>query len=246
MSSFFLEEQVTLIREHLKKAGFSGEYWVTEWENSLANRNYIQDSCFRGAFIVKNVLRSQEKAAALGIFNASDLLNVYSDTQSVLSGSAGLLSRNGICKPAYYAYRFLSLLGKYRICQTESCIVTAENPLDIRILCCNCKALGPKYYLSEENSYLPDELDRLFLDTNAQSMELVLSSLERDAVYIVCQQILNREKGSILDKWIDFHCYDQLSRSDLEYLGKVSVPEIISQRLRRGRKPVPSCCSVMA
>lgn len=230
-SRYFLAEQIDLIGTHLRQAGFSGEHWVTEWGNSVANRNYIQDSCFRGALIVENVLRSQEKVSALGIFYASDLLNVYFDSQSILSGSAGLLSRNGICKPAYYAYRFLSRLGKYRICQTENCIVTAENPADIRILCCNNKALGPNYYVAEENSYRPDELDRLFLDTDSQSMEVILVSLARDGAYAVRQQILNQNKGSILDKWVDFNCSDHLSRSDLEYLEKVSTPEIIAERM---------------
>ena len=230
-SRYFLEEQTALIQEHLKKSGFRGEYWVTEWGNSLANRNYIQDSCFRGAFIVENVLRNHGGAAVLGIFYASDLLNVYYDTQSILSGSAGLLSRDGICKPAYYAYRFLSRLGKYRIQQTENCIITAENPGDIRILCCNNKALGPKYYLAEENSYRPDELDKLFLNTDTQSMNLVLSQLQNGEIYLVRQKTLNAKKGSILDKWIDFECTNQLKRSDLEYLERVSAPEITAERM---------------
>ena len=230
-SRWFLDEQIQLISSYLKKSGFSGEYWVTEWGNSLANRNYIQDSCFRGAFVVENVLRSQEKVCAMGMFYASDLLNVYSDAQSILCGSAGLLSRNGICKPAYYAYRFLGRLGKYRCAQVDNCVVTGENPGDLRILCCNNKALGPKYYLTEENTYRPDELDRLFVNMDPQSLEIALTSLEPGAIYVVRQKILNREKGSILDKWVGFGCTQNLARSDLEYLEKISTPEIIAERM---------------
>jgi len=97
----------------------------------------------------------------MGIFYASDLLNAYSDSNAVLSGSAGLLSRSGICKPAYYAYRFLDKLGRYMITRGDNFVVTEEHPGDLRILCFNNKALGPRYYLSEEDSTKPEDLDEL-------------------------------------------------------------------------------------
>lgn len=227
----FLEKEVLAIREELARYGFKGELWVTDWGNSLANRNYLQDSCFRAAFIVENVLRCHEQTGAMGIFYASDLINLYSDSREVLTGSAGLLSRNGISKPAYYAFRFLNRLGKYRILQTDQCIVTAEHTGDIRILCFNSKALGPRYYLREENSYLPDELDQLFVDLDSSCLELNIHFPEEEELLAVRQEILNTEKGSVLDKWNRFDCSDNLTRSDLEYLERTSIPEIIAERV---------------
>lgn len=230
-SRTFLSDEVLYIRKTLEENSFQGEYWITDWGNSLANRNYVQDSCFRAAFIAENVLRTQEHVGAMGIFYASDLINLFSDSNTVLSGSAGLLSRHGICKPAYYAYRFLSRLGKYRITQTENCIVTAEHTGDIRILCFNNKALGPKYYLAEENTYRPNELDSLFVNSDPLCMELILTYPDDEEIIVVRQKILNTVKGSILDKWISFDCAVNLTRSDMEYLEKTSMPEIIAERM---------------
>lgn len=227
----FLDERMTLTRSVLQKNGFAGQYWVTEWGNSLANRNYVQDSCFRAAFIVENVLRNQGRAGTMGIFYASDLLGAYSDSDSVLSGSAGLLSRSGIRKPAYFAYKFLDSLGRNLIAQTENCIVTCENGGDIRILCCNNKALGPRYYLTEENAYRPEELGRLFVNTDPQYMELILTFPEDSRTYRVRQQVLNEKTGDVLSRWIAFGCTSDLTRDDLEYLEQTSVPAITLEQM---------------
>lgn len=230
-SRSFLLDQITAVKQILEQMDFQGEFWVTDWGNSLANRNYIQDSCFRGAFLLENYLTCQDKVDSLGVFYASDLLNAFSDSKALLSGSAGILSRTGICKPAFFAYRFLGRLGRFRIAQSENCIVTAESDHDIRILCFNNKALGPKYYLYEENVYRPDELSRLFVSTDPLSMELTIRMGQEQEIYTVRQKVLNEHKGSILNKWIDFGCSMHLSRSDMRYLERTSTPEITMERM---------------
>ena len=226
----FLQEQVRLTREILTERRFSGELWITDWGCSIANRNFIQDSCFRAAHILENVLHTGGDAGEMAIFYASDLINAFSDSNAVLSGSAGLVSREGICKPAYYAWRFLHKLGRFLILNTENCIVTAESETDFRILCYNDKALGPRYYLSEENTYRPDQICGLFANTDPLSLELTLDVPEEGGVYKVRRRILNEQKGSVLDNWIGFGCSPNLSRSDMEYLNRVSTPGITMER----------------
>ena len=63
-------------------------------------------------------------------------------------------------------------------------------------------------------------------------MELILNVGADESPYIVRQQILNEQKGSILDKWIDFDCSPNLTRNDMEYLEKISIPEIIAETIR--------------
>lgn len=226
----FIREQSSILQEILHEVSYNGEYWITDWGSSLANRSFIQDSCFRGAFIVENFLKNNESVASMGIFYASDLINAYSDTNAVLSGSAGLLSRSGICKPAYYAYRFLDKLGRYKITSGDNFVVTEEHPGDLRILCFNNKALGPKYYLSEEDSTKPEDLGKLFVNTDPLNMEFRIRFPEDRAAYTIRQRILNAGKGSVLNKWIDFGCSTNLSRGDMDYLQKTSTPEIVMER----------------
>lgn len=236
----FLTTQIDFLNQVLEKEGFSGNHWITEWGNSLANRNYIQDSCFKGTFIVENGIQNYDKLDIMGIFYASDLINVFLDSKTILSGSGGMVSRNGIRKPAYYAFCFLNKMGKYRIMKSDNCIVTAENEMDIRILCCNNKALGPKYFLSEENSYRPDELERLFVNRDAQTMEINVLFPENDR-FTVRQNILNEKKGSILNKWLAFNCAEELTRADIDYLRQTSVPEMTSEQVETTDKAIRLC-----
>ena len=223
----FLESQLQSAGDLLRELDFPGELWVTEWGISLANRNFIQDSCYRRAAILDHVIRCQGLADELGLFCASDLLSAYGDSSNVLSGSAGLLSQTGIRKPAYYAYRFLRHLGRYKLCETEHCLVTGEGPGELRILCYNQKALGPQYYLLEENSHRPETLDGLFVDRDPLPMELRLTGLPLEhGPYFIRQRILNESQGGPLGKWIHLGCIPNLSRDDLEFLERTSVPEV--------------------
>ena len=228
-SPIFLKEQVTQIRNGLNQYGFHGEHWITEYGISIANRNYLQDSSYRAAAVVDSLLEIMTQVDSIGIFVASDLLNAFSDSSAVLLGSTGILTRNGIRKPAYYGYRFIRQLGSKLVKKTDRCIVTEEKPGDIRVLCWNRKLLGPAYYVSEEDSFQPDALDSLLENNNPQLMELILTDMEAGHIYRVRQRILNSQKGSVLQKWVNMGCPDSLSRDDLEYLEHVSIPEVISE-----------------
>lgn len=178
----FLQGQVKYIRRLLSQLGFSGEYWVTDWGISFGNRNFIQDSCFRASAILDNLLAAWEFADSFNIFSASDLLSAYGDTGNVLSGGGGLLSRTGICKPAYYAYLFLQQLGKYKICQTSRCVITEDGEGNIQILCHNRKGLGSKYFLLEEDAHRPDRLDSLFVDVEPLEIEIRLRGFSNSLI----------------------------------------------------------------
>lgn len=232
---FRMDREIREIRLALERWGFSGEYWITEWGISLANRNYLQDSCHRGAAILNTMMHFLPQVDSISVFYASDLLNAFSDTDTVLSGSGGLLSRNGIRKPAYYSYRFIHYLGSHLVAKNGHCTVTTESSGDIRAVCWNRKNLGPVYYLSEEDSFRPDEIDGLFENNDTYLMELVLTGLKAGGDYRIRQRILNQKMGSVLDKWVEMGYSTSLSRDDIEYLERITTPEVsVEQRKAEG------------
>ena len=223
-----VENQIRYVRGILDQVGYRGEYWVTETGISLANRSFIQDSCYRGAAIASELVSCLSVVDAYGIFYASDLLNVFRDTRTVLTGSAGLLSRNGFCKPAYYGFRFVHQLGDRVISLQDGVVLTESEPGDYRLLLWNKKNLGMNYYLQDEDAIRPGTVTELFENTDPRVVELVLKDLESGKSYRIRQRILNREKGSLLQKWVDLGCSDSLSRDDLEYLDQASTPEVVA------------------
>ena len=226
-TGFFYQEVQTL-RNMLDEAGYKGEFWAVEYGISLANRNYLQDSCYRGAAALSDILGALDMVDTVGAFYASDLQNAFSDTMAEISGGGGMLTKSGARKPIYYAYRFISQLGDHLITRTPCCTATAYHAGDIRILCWNRKHLGPKYYLMEEDSFKADDLDELMTDTDPLFLDLSLSGVDGDTCRIR-QRILNGKRTSILKKWVDLGSIETLSRDDLDYLSQTAVPEVVSE-----------------
>lgn len=228
----FLGKQIELLNSLLKKHGFEGSYYITDWNNSLANRNYVQDSCYRGTYILKNVLDYYDKVDEMGFWYMSDLLNVYYDTEGILSGSAGMLTKDGIRKPAFYAFQFLSDLGSQLIEKGENYIITKNEEKHIQILCFNNKNLSPKYFLVEEDRHKPEEVSQLFLNKDPLNLKIRLEKLIYNGTFAVRQKIVNEKHGSILDQWIEMGCEKELLPEDVRYLQQTSVPAVKMERIR--------------
>ncbi len=227
-----LRLQIDSTLKILEKMGFRGEAWTNDWGISISNRNFIQDSCCRGAFILKNVLWEPNNVNMFGVSCATDLTNIYRDTKAVLCGSSGILSRNGIPKPACYAFEFLGSMGDELIAQTEDCVITAKNDRDMEIICYNYQSPDSFYFLEEENSFSPETIGSMFARKRDKQLEFVLTVPEGEAEYLVRQKIVNEKHGSVLNQWISFACYEELNKEDVEYMRSMAVPEIELETLR--------------
>ena len=89
------------------------EIHVTEWSLTISNRNILNDSCYKGAYILKSIVDCLDKVGVLGYWMGSDLFAEHLDSNRLLFGGCGLVNACGIKKPAFYAYRFLNYQGKY-------------------------------------------------------------------------------------------------------------------------------------
>lgn len=222
----FIEKQIHLVKGILREQEYKGRYYITEWSNSMANRNYIQDSCYRGAFMIKNVMQNYQEVEEMGIWYATDLLNVYYDSASILTGSSGLMTKDGICKPSLYALEFLNSMGCYLVEKGNNYLITKDERGDIQILMFHYKNIGLGYFITEEDSYRPDEIEQLFMDHDSMTIELYIEHFEEDFQYIIRQKIVNPDSGSVLDKWVGMECLKDLTVEDVTYLDNVSVPEV--------------------
>ena len=232
----FLKRQIQMIREELERHGYQGDYYITDWNNSLANRNYLQDSCYRGTFLLKNILDNYESVGEMGIWYASDLLNFYYDSTRLLSGSGGLVSKDGICKPVFYALLFMSHLGRYRIAQGENYIITKDSDEKLYLLVFHNKSLNYQYYLSDEDVYRPDEVTRLFQNQDSLKLVVELKNLKVDGSYAIREKIVNEEAGNVLNKWKELGFDQDLNYEDIEYLKQISVPEVKIEHVQVEKK----------
>lgn len=123
----YMNNQYALAKSIIKKYGVEFEnIYFTEWKESLMQNDIINDSCYKGALIVKNILSCFDEINVLCYSSPLDIMLDSKSSNSVVSGLAGLLTRQGIKKPAFYAYYFLNKIGKYLLKKEEHFLITAS------------------------------------------------------------------------------------------------------------------------
>lgn len=221
-----LLNKLSIIRSILVKEGLEDlELNVTEWNISISNRDYLNDSCFKASYIVKNIIDNinENKVNMLGYWLSSDIFSDYRDSKLLLHGGAGLLTKSSIKKPSYYAFTFLNKLGDKLVAKGESYIITRKSRDRYQALLFNYKHFNDIYYLHPEASTAIDKQYDIFENTETIKLNLEVKGIT-NGKYRVKELIHNRQHGSILDNWLKFGIDVQLKQDEVEYLRQITVP----------------------
>ena len=207
------------------------EFHVSEWGMSVSNRNVLNDSYFRGAYIVKNCIDLVGKADTLGCWLGSDLYSEFLDTHSILFGGAGLISRHGIKKPAFYAFSFLNKLGPFLLGRNDYAIVTAAVDDAYFVVCHNYVHPRP------EEGGLSERTDKASENWGIHSRKITVDIDDvDDGSYNVKVYQVNSHWGSVYDEWQRLRALDDFSREDIDYLRNVSAPRLEVATVRAEKK----------
>lgn len=226
----YVVNQTKLIKETLKEINWDiKELYVTEWNNTISNRNYANDSCYKGAYIMKNIIDNIDEIDILGYWIGSDLFSQFYDSHVLLNGGAGLISKNGIKKPACHAIEFMNRMGSNIIDKGENYVITANNHNGYYIACHNYKHFNYYYYLKAEDEVKPREQGKIFNDSDNLRLNFQLKSL-LNGQYNVKTYSINREHGSVLDEWMRMDEIEDLDKDEIDYLKRISTPRLTIKR----------------
>jgi xylan 1,4-beta-xylosidase len=84
---------------------------ITEWGPSYSPRDPVHDSYFCAAWILQRLRRLPAGVEAMSYWTFSDQFEEAGIPSTPFHGGFGLLTTQGLPKPAYFAYRFLNELG---------------------------------------------------------------------------------------------------------------------------------------
>ena len=228
-------EQVRWVRRLMQETGTADcRLYVSEWGNTLSNRNYINDCCARSAYIAHtaNLIWDGVDMACLRM--ASDIVGGYYDTYRAANGDLGLMTIGGVRKPAYFALQFLHALGEYVVKRGEGYIITRTSHGRFFILCYNYKWFSGNYFLRKEWEFAPSELCNLWEDDRPLELKLVLEHLNDHTNYFINRQVISCSEGSLLHEWGNFQ-YEE-SQECRQYLKQACFPRMsmVKQTVRNG------------
>ena len=228
----FEHDQVLQMREMMKETGLEKcRLFLTEWNNSIANRNFLNDSCFRAAYLTAKTVELWGMTDMIAVMTGTDWVSNYIDMNKILNGGIGLLSKDTIGKPAFYALAFLGHMGNQFLARGDHYILTRKENGDLYLLCYNfCWFRQNTVAASDEV-----DLDRIrqirYDDERSLEMRFLLRGMTERGEYTVKKRLLNNQSGSVLDEWGKLGFETRLNREDVKYLQAISMPRIEMERV---------------
>lgn len=212
--------------------------YLTEWNLTVSDRNFINDTCYKGTYIVKNLLDIYGEVDDTAYFLASDCVTENYDSAGLLYGGTGLISRDGIMKPAGHAYHFLHRMYPYRIAMTEHYLVTTNGRDSYTMICHNQMELASSYYFTREDAVKKEHLDSYFSESHRLKLRIDLKDVPCGG-YRVKTYRVNRHNGSVLDVWKELDYGTDLSQEDILYLRGASGPKLTIREVMNEEGYIP-------
>lgn len=233
--SEFMLHNIEIAQKVMEEVGFSDkELHISEYGLSLSNRNIVNDSCIKGAYLIKNAMSCMEKADCFGHWIFTDAYANYQDTQELLFGGCGLVAKNGILKPAFYALQFLNRLYGNVVFRHANGIITTNRRGSYRIVCHNFKNLNLNYYMTGEDEIKIENLPHMIENRSGLTIHIKLDHMAKN-IYTVKSSIINQEYGSIQDEWNELNRTSDLSMEEQEYLEKTCTPKLLIKEMTVNR-----------
>ena len=221
----YLEEANAALQEY----GMSAvELHVSEWNFTVSNRNFMNDSIFKGAYVVKNLMDNIQCCAVIGYWFGSDLFSEYYDTKALLTGGGGLLSKDGICKPAFYGMMFMKRLEHLLIGKSKHAIVTTNGHDSYSVVCHHCQNPKIGYYMKAQSDISVEEMKEYFSEKTLK-VQLAVHGV-KNGTYLIKRRVISAQYGSVLDEWQRMGLTDALSSHDIAYLKQICVPRISMEK----------------
>ena len=217
-------EEIRNIKASLCSDGFGHlPVYLTEWNSTTSHRDLLSDTCFKSAYIVKNVLENYGQLHGGGYWLLSDLHEESLLEDKVFHGGLGMFTVNGVKKPAYFAYLLLSKLGEELLTKGDGYFITKRGD-GYAVILYNYAHYSAAY--SEEVGINTSYTDRYSVFPDGGIKEFCFSFPEEEGKFCAAHRILNREYGSAFDNFIRAGAVEPLNAEESEWLKDTTRPAI--------------------
>lgn len=171
--------------------------YLTEWNITSSQRNYLNDTIFSSCYFVKNILENMDEALSFTKWGLTDFIDETQLPNQTYHGGLGFFTYNGICKASYQAIKLLSKLSNNKLEQGNGYYIT-KNSESIQIVLYNYEhyndlyADGEYFTLQTHSRYEPFQLKQI------NTYKFTFNNLNFDYAKIKITRI-TKESGSSYD-----------------------------------------------
>lgn len=223
--NFRIEDYIELRKRTLMRYGMMMPLYISEWNFTVINANVLNDSRFKGAYMMRTIMDINHEIELLGYWFGTDLFVDKYEAPKLLNGHCGLITHQGICKPAYWVLWMMNRLEPYLL-EKNSNIMVTRNDFDSYVIAChNYKELDIQYYVQKERDVTIESIPNLYIDNKIRIMKIRISGV-RNGKYHIKTRVVNSQYGCVQDEWVRMGRSAYLTDADTEYIDHVSRPHI--------------------
>lgn len=227
-----MKNTVLALREYMEETGMKDtKLYITEWNLTISDRNYMNDTCFKGAYIIKNYLDFYGLTQMAAYYAGTDRMSEYYDSNELLFGGRGLLTKDGIWKPAFFAFEFLNRLYSYFVGKGENYLISANGHGSYGIVCHNMRKLNYNYYFSKEDELEKEQMWKYMEDQKQLDLKIELEDVEAGEYQLKIYRI-NYYNGNVLGIWGEMGFIKDVDREDIKYFRRVCEPKMLIDNFR--------------
>ncbi|TDW16189.1 beta-xylosidase [Breznakia blatticola] len=224
-----LANDVAEVKKQLKQTKYQDlPLYVTSWNYSKIYPDYVNDTCFKGAYVVRSLQSISDEVDEIAYDVMCDVVIDAKNTNELLNGSYGLLNRQGIYKPAFYGYKFYHHLRSEVIGKNANYIATIDEGYDIGILCNNYCHIEPSMYIKKDKIHVND-INQLF-HNESKSFRFHLEGVT-NGEYEVRMFTISTTSGSLIDEWKKWDYVNFVTGMDIDHLARKSSPDLMIKKV---------------
>lgn len=224
--SHFMLNTLKEVKTYLDGCGLGKiDLYLTEWNLSISDRNYFNDCCGKGALMLQAMKELTGLVKMGAYWYGSDINTSYYDTKELLFGGAGLITKDSLKKPAFFAMYFMKRLGRQTLDSGDGCIAATNGDGSYELLLFNYKYLNYTYYLKDEACVCVSDTKRIFENEDGLEFEILIKNVVPGEYFIKTEKI-SPLHGNLLLEWTELGNTEALGMRDFDYLRQICVPKI--------------------
>lgn len=196
---------------------------LEEWSNNIWQRDLCNDTCYKSAYLFKNILENNGHLNGLGYFSINDRMDEVPPTPDMFHGGFGLFTKNGVPKSAYRAMELLGQMGN-RLLKKGPGYFISQSDNEVQIYLYNYTHYDMLYRYRHMVNMTKTDRYNVFNPGSPMAFHIQLDHMVPGA-YRICRYGINREGGSSYDEWVRMGAPDPVDREEEERLKVLSCPQ---------------------
>lgn len=192
--------------------------YFTEWSTSYTPRDPVHDSYISAAYILSKIKANQGQLQGLSYWTYSDLFEESGPPPTPFHGGFGLLNREGIRKPAFFAYKYLNELEGQGLATDDQQALLATDDGNVTALVWDFEQ--PEQKLSDRPFYT-----KVIPSHPAAPVRLTFKHLAPNAAYSVVFYHTGFHANDAYSAYLEMGRPNSLTAAQIDQLNKLTRDE---------------------